>query len=147
VRTLALILALAACGSSTPAPREQHTVENRATDDAGAPPLAEGCPATFGGGGGACTSGLQCGYPEGSCYCGVPSWCGGMAPPEDYYQQPPSWQCTANPPAVRADGCPGVAPQGACAQNGQQCSYGDCCVQSYQCINGQWQAGQAMCPP
>jgi hypothetical protein len=146
VRTLALILALAACGSSTPPAQPQHTVENRAID-AGPTPLAEGCPATFGSGGPCDQSGVHCGYPEGTCYCGVPSWCGGMAPPEDYYQQPPSWQCTASPPAIRADGCPGATPQGACAKEGQQCTYGDCCVQSYECRNGQWLAGETQCPP
>ena len=145
MRTLVLILALAACGSSTP-PAQPHTVENRAPD-AGVAAQPAGCPATFGGGPGACTSGLHCGYPEGTCYCGVPSWCGGVAPPEDYYQQPPSWQCTANAPPVRADGCPGREPQGACAQEGQQCTYGDCCVQNFECRNGQWLAREMQCPP
>ena len=66
---------------------------------------------------------------------------------EDIAQFPVAWQCTVTPPAVRADGCPGTEPNGACSQDGRVCSYGDCCVSEYTCQRGQWAITGSECPP
>ena len=146
---LALVV-LAACGSKTPPP--QQTVGNTGPD-AAPPPLAAGCPATFAEipAGASCdvaTYPSQCNYPDGSCWCGAATPCSGVElSPDDYAAIPSSWQCTATPPAIRADGCPGSPPSGACGQPGQSCTYGDCCVQEYHCDHGQWTMGNGECPP
>ncbi|MEZ4401219.1 MAG: hypothetical protein R3B06_14430 [Kofleriaceae bacterium] len=53
------------------------------------------------------------------------------------------WQCRR----PRTDGCPEEVPAGACPQPGQQCSYGDCCISTSTCTDGQWVNGEASCPP
>jgi hypothetical protein len=89
-----------------------------------------------------------CTYSEGSCWCGTQMPCSGVAwSDEDIAQFPVTWQCTPVPPAVRADGCPGAEPSGACARDGQVCGYGDCCFQEYTCQNGQWAITGGGCPP
>lgn len=139
---------LVACGSSQPTP---VVVENAApAPDAG--PLAAGCPATFGEAQGACDwqeHRNQCNYAEGSCYCGVTPVCSGVAMnPEDEASRPTYWQCAATPPAVRADGCPGVLNTGAaCRDAGKRCTYGDCCVTVVECRGGTWAHVDSQCPP
>jgi hypothetical protein len=145
VRWAIVAVLLVACGHRAPPP--QRIEIGNVAPDAGPATLAEGCPPTFGAAGGACTTGTSCAYPEGSCYCGAPSYCGGAAPPPDYYDRPSSWQCSATPPAVRADGCPGTEPQGACGDEGKSCVYGSCCVTPYTCTGGQWVQGMGECPP
>jgi hypothetical protein len=150
VRALILLGFLAACGAKTPAP---GPVGN-ATPDAGPVVLAPGCPATWAelhATGEACEPSAvtqTCTYPEGSCWCGKATPCTGVELPEEYYDQiPTTWQCAEVPPAVRADGCPGVQPEGACADDGKACTYGSCCVTQVVCQGGQWVAGMASCPP
>jgi hypothetical protein len=144
---LLVMLALAACGSSTPS---SSKVATPAPDAGPPPPLAEGCPATWAEitSQSACDLQSGCDYPEGSCWCGVAMPCSGAArDPEEFADVPSSWQCTAVPPAFRDDGCPGSQPTGACGQNGQRCTYGSCCVTEYVCERGQWKMGNAECPP
>jgi len=71
--------------------------------------------------------------------------CSGAERPENP-NAPTVWNCAATPPAVRADGCPGSPPDGACADEGQRCSYGDCCVSIYEC-HTTWQLTDTQCPP
>jgi len=163
------LVTLRGCGSSTP-PAPQ-TVENRAPD--ASVPLADGCPPAWQNavGAGACDMGVAnrvCTYDEGTCYCGVEPYCSGAEPdPEWERSRPTTWQCSATPPAIRADGCPGTPPEevasgpidrrriggggaedtGRCARDGQRCSYGSCCVTEYVCAGGRWTRGQASCPP
>ena len=148
-----MLVVLAACGSRTPPP--SNGIGN-VPPDAGPvtpPPLAEGCPATYAEipAGGTCDPAAQrgaCSYVEGSCWCGTDMPCSGVEwPEEEIARMPVIWQCTPTPPAVRADGCPGSTPQGACGQEGQSCGYGDCCYTEYRCDHGQWVMGQASCPP
>jgi hypothetical protein len=140
-RLLGLIFVLAACGSHTRAPANRIAIGNTAPD--------AGAVASATCGQGACKAGATCAYAGGTCTCGVPSYCGGAAPPEDYYNQPPSWQCTPTTPAVRGDGCPGAEPQtgASCAPDGKSCTYGDCCVSQATCSGGKWAVGQEECPP
>jgi hypothetical protein len=165
IRMICAVL-LVACGSSKPAPQEQEPQDRRSPQeqqqtaignlahDAGVPPPAPGCRATWDGitdAGGCADETTSCDYPEGSCYCGLPPTCSGTDMSDDGWgkTQPPrkGWQCNAVPPAFRDDGCPGVAPEGACSQEGQQCKYGDCCVMWVECKRGQWKRGVAQCPP
>jgi len=153
VRRLLVALWFAGCGCGSSTPPAARTVENR-VPDAGVVANDDSCPEAWDRAVGAiaCDPARAtriCTFDEGTCYCGIEPWCGGMAPdPEWQRNQPTTWQCSAKPPEVRADGCPGVPPEGgACAQDGQQCGYGDCCVSTYQCIGGQWRAGPASCPP
>jgi hypothetical protein len=148
VRRALAVAILAACGSSTP---PAAVVDRAPPPDAGPPPpLAEGCPARFDEAGGACDAAAgasTCHYPEGFCSCGPVPVCSGavMPPPEE--PEPTVWTCTPHPPAVRDDGCPGREPSGACARDGQRCSYGACCVSHYQCDDGTWQYTGGECPP
>jgi hypothetical protein len=150
VRFAVVLLVAAACGSKTPPPA---VLGNTPADAGATTPPAAGCPATWADitPDGSCDPGVhrnQCIYPEGSCWCGQESPCTGVElPPEEYAAIPVAWQCTPTPPAVRADGCPGVEPAGACSPDGQACSYGDCCVTSYRCDRGQWSTGETSCPP
>ncbi len=148
---IGIVAIAAACGGRTP-PRQQAVVLGNVAPDGGARGLAASCPATFAAAEAATTpcdrAKVGCDYPEGSCYCGDPAYCGGAAPPPPPPVPPPAhWQCTAKPPAVRADGCPGTEPSGACTDEGKSCQYGDCCVSVDVCRGGQWQAGPAACPP
>jgi hypothetical protein len=142
---------LVACGTHTRAPVANRVEVANAAPDAGVAPVPEGCPASFDVAvkTGACTAGApSCSYPEGSCYCGPTPVCSGMMRPADELdKEPVYWQCTAKPPLVRADGCPGSEPSGACSDEGKQCSYGSCCVTQVVCKGGQWQVGMAACPP
>jgi hypothetical protein len=145
---LLFLVLLAACGPKT-AP-SKAVVSNVPVDGgAGANPAT--CPESWGEANGACDPAVAtvgCTFPEGSCYCGVTPVCSGMRRPDDWYDnQPKSWQCTANPPEVRADGCPGTEPSGACASEGLVCNYGDCCFQQLTCQSGQWTTTGGGCPP
>lgn len=147
---VALLVAVAACGPSKPPPGDP--VVSHAAPDAGPPPpLAEGCPAQWEGTPGASCDPAGpggCTYAEGSCWCGVPMPCSGAALPDDWGADiPPTWQCTPTPPAIREDGCPGQMPSGACAQHGQRCTYGSCCVHFYECRSGTWENTGGECPP
>lgn len=144
---LAAVL-LMACGSKTPPPPPPDPVAHAAPDAGAQAPAA--CPATWADAKGACdpkVSDHYCSYPDGECWCGIEVPCSGMRRPDEWYdEQPNVWQCTATPPAVRPDGCPGAAPTGACTTEGQSCSYGDCCYQRYLCEKGQWVLGDGGCP-
>ena len=97
-------------------------------------------------GAGPCTAvDATCQYPEGSCYCGPRSYCGGVQPSRETLDElkQPAWRCRA----TRTDGCPPTPPTGACSDNGAACSYGDCCIESVTCESGAWQSHGEMCPP
>jgi hypothetical protein len=139
-----------ACGSSKPG--EGGAIGN-AAPDAGPrvlPPLAAGCPATMAEAAGTCSweqSPSNCQWAEGQCHCGYPMVCSGAAVnPDEVPAEPPTWQCAAWPPAVRADGCPGEI-GGRCSDEGKQCTYGSCCVATYTCVKGEWRETAAECPP
>jgi hypothetical protein len=147
----ASVIFATACGPAKPPPGDP--VVGNVKPDAGTTvaALAAGCPAAWGAGGQGCdpvASPNSCGYAEGNCYCGVPYPCTGVDLGDDWAAGiPPTWQCTENPPDVRADGCPGLAPSGACWSEGQECSYGDCCFQVLTCQNGAWEVTGGGCPP
>ncbi len=89
--------------------------------------------------------GQSCAYPEGECFCGPGSYCGGVkpSPKREAELERPRWQCRA----TRTDGCPADPPSGACTTEGQTCRYGDCCVTESACTNGTWVFGEKSCPP
>jgi len=150
VRASLVLIAVAACGSPT-APANPTVAP---PIDAPLPPLAAECPASYAAvpAGQACTPTaghtLSCAYPEGVCNCLAAYPCSGVAmSDEEMAALPIVWQCEPTPPAVRADGCPGVEPSGACAKDGQVCGYGDCCFTQLTCTDGQWQMTGGGCPP
>jgi hypothetical protein len=155
IRTIALVMlvglgGLVGCGSS----RATQT-QPPPPPPPPPPPNAETCPATFAAASGACEPAGPCNYPEGACHCGWPvdQTCSGAAvdpnpPPPTEPVEPMTWQCTAKPPEVRADGCPGVEPfNRRCDVEGKQCSYGSCCVRVMTCKDGAWRETAAECPP
>lgn len=94
----------------------------------------------------ACTDeALACGFAEGQCWCGPRSYCGGAAPGPDILAElaRPTWQCKP----ARTDGCPEAQPSGTCSQDGQTCSYGDCCFWQVTCQGGTWTQTGGGCPP
>lgn len=143
-RALLLAVVLAACG---PKAADEPVVANTARD-AGVV-LAPGCPATFAAATGGCDPAVgSCAYAEGSCWCGVAQPCTGVDLGDEWDDDiPPTWQCTATPPDIRDDGCPGIQPSGACWQDAQVCSYGDCCFSELTCRNGAWEITGGGCPP
>ena len=158
VRRLLLIAALAGCwtGSSPPpppsnppprpieAPRGDGPGSAR-REGSGSGDLGHaGCPATFAAAPGPCVGTAQCSYPEGTCTCSTPPWCGGAAPPREYAKR--SWQCT---PKVRADGCPGAQPPDGspCTISGKTCDYTCSCMLTATCTAGTWQSKHGPCKP
>ena len=151
----ALVLAVvivAGCGSEKPrlepgggSGSAQGSGGSAATD--AAPPPAQGCPATFDAAKGACDMKIRmaCSYPQGTCTCSSEPWCGGAAPPADFYQHL-SWQCT---PKVRSDGCPGQQPPAGspCSTDGQSCDYTCSCSLVAQCQHGRWNVQEGPCKP
>ncbi len=126
MRELAIAALIAACGAQ-PAPRASELHVTAAT----------GCPASYAQATGPCdgtNTVTTCGYQEGTCTCELTG-------------EQAEWHCTAPPPAVRADGCPGRPPAGACSHDGQQCSYGETCAVQYACVSGSWQRLREDCPP
>lgn len=147
---LGLVLVLAAaCGGAHPATSTTSaTTTTTATPppDAAAPRLAPGCPARFAAASGPCSERMTtCSYPEGTCSCSAPPWCGGAAPPPNYGEQP-SWQCT---PKVGPGGCPGAEPgEGTpCDHAGQTCDYTCSCSESATCQHGRWHVEHGPCKP
>jgi len=102
-----------------------------------------GCPATFADARGACTAGTACTYREGACSCEGPRWCGGMAPPAAFYQQPASWRCK------QGGDCPITAPVdgSACRPEGKKCDYTCSCMQVSECTKGVWTTRRGPCKP
>lgn len=88
---------------------------------------------------GHCTLGLECAYDEGTCKC--LDYCGGAPPPPD--EDFSHWGCKPY------DDCPAAKPTAgsACKSPGKTCSYGDCCVELFTCINSKWSSGGVSCPP
>ncbi len=152
---LVVALGLVACGPATPTPTSSggDVVISNASLDAGPIERAASCPASWveARAAAACDPAAAtgtCAYAEGDCYCGHAPVCSGVEiDPAEIAAWPTSWQCAAHPPEVRADGCPGRMGNGACAQEGQACWYGDCCVMEVVCRGGAWQPGDASCPP
>lgn len=147
MRWFTWVVAVVACSSTAPAPQVVPPPPPPPP-----PPNASSCPASFSTAGGACTpdptANATCNYAEGSCYCGITPVCSGAArDPDEELREPTFWQCTAKPPLVRADGCPGSEPSGRCTQNGKKCTYGSCCVSHYSCTSGTWQMTGGECPP
>jgi hypothetical protein len=100
------------------------------------------CPPTFDTAAGHCTIGLTCSYPTGHCSC--LGYCGGAAPPPDTDFS--HWDCVLK----RTDGCPDAPPTVGtpCEPRASSCSYGDCCIQHFQCPASQkWTSGPVLCPP
>lgn len=134
-----LVASLVGCGSSPVHP----------TPGAGSSsPQPAACPATYAEAtqGGSCGApDTACGYDEGRCWCGGRAYCGGIEPPPEVLEElaRPVWQCEA----VRTDGCPQAQPQGACSNEGQACSYGDCCFEVVTCTGGTWAVTGGGCPP
>ncbi|MDB4961562.1 MAG: hypothetical protein JWP01_1561 [Myxococcales bacterium] len=128
------MLVATANGASTPTSTSKHGPT--------AVSVATSCPATYASASGFCKEPLACSYPEGACSCGYPAHCGGMAPDEPKF--PPSFQCT---PKVRADGCPGTQPTGACKVEGKRCDYTCQCTAYSTCTKGRWVATEGSCKP
>jgi hypothetical protein len=132
-------IVVAACHSS---PATTATVSN--TTSGGNP---GSCPAAMTDVmvGESCSDEDACTYPDGRCWCGAGSYCGGVDPGEEYMAElrKPRWQCQA----ARTDGCPEQDPEGPCSEEGQQCGYGACCMSTTSCTDGQWVRGPASCPP
>jgi hypothetical protein len=167
-RIIPVVLLLGGCGSAAPGVRPATTADQRPSptivpadqsaapaepdrDDVGSTDTAaiddgDPCPPTFEEAKGApcCEEGEAppadtCTYTQGECYCGPPPTCSGAEEPP----LPPQmwlWVCTAYPPEVRPDGCPGQPPLagGSCEEQGKVCSYGECATSSYTCIDGEW---------
>lgn len=160
-----LVLALVACGSKKPPPKQYEDLDEKAeaAQTQTQPPRQKGrlkpgaslppsgpppaCPATFGTASGGCTVEQECEYPEGTCRCEEPGHCSGANLPRD--AEPLEWSCERPPPKVRPDGCPGTEPHGdACKTEGKQCTYGACCVSVLTCEDGHWQQKKPTeCPP
>lgn len=111
------------------------------------------CPPAFGASG-SCrfqASAVTCTYPEGTCVCAQP--CRGGARPPPYPRGPlPNpfvWRCTKTPPAVRADGCPGVLPdEGTPCTGARDCSYMQgCTAVGVTCHEGHWSPAHVLPPP
>lgn len=96
-----------------------------------------GCPSRYGEAidcGGAQVG--PCVYPEGTCTCSVPTWCGGAAPPP----MPPQWICEARRPPCPADGTP-------CSGREPGCSLGPCGFDRMVCVDGAWRTEIGPLPP
>lgn len=140
---LSALSALAACGSSHGQPQGAG-----GAGQGGEVGRSASCPASYGAVavGSSCQApDASCSYPEGRCWCGGRSYCGGAAPPPEVLADlaRPVWQCQA----VRTDGCPEEEPSGACSSEGQACSYGDCCFTALTCQGGTWVRTGGGCPP
>lgn len=151
MRWLLVLLLVAACGPSTPpAQPAGGSGSGNAKIEEPLPPLPADCPATWADALGPCdpaTATSQCAYREGTAYCGVAPVCSGVPPDPEAPQGPTSWIRSERPPDVRADGCPGVEPTGACWSDGKVCSYGDCCFRELTCRDGGWTMTGGGCPP
>ena len=105
----------------------------------------KGCPASLEAARGmtCAANAAPCSYAEGACKCAGPQWCGGMAPPEEFYQRPPSWQCQMGA------GCPVDAPGdgSACKPEGKKCDYTCSCVEVSECTKGVWKTRRGPCKP
>jgi hypothetical protein len=102
---------------------------------------APGCPGQFSelAPPGHCTIGLECAYDDGTCKC--LDYCGGAPPPpeEDFSH----WACK------KYDDCPTPKPVdgSTCKTPGKVCTYGDCCLEQFTCVNSKWASGGISCPP
>ena len=137
MRSVLLVL-LAACGSTSPPAANPPTGKQVVRSEA--------CPKAFGATGRCDADGTTCGYDEGSCYCGQEPICSGVNRSGEP-TPPPVWVCTAKPPAVRADGCPGVANEGDPCNSTRECSYGDCGGYVLGCADGKWKTVRLIAPP
>ncbi len=88
-----------------------------------------------------CPSPIACVYAEGTCGC-EPYCGGGPAMPDA--DMSPQWHCTSR----RTDGCSDTAPKDGdpCSVSGQACTYAPCCVTTFTCTGGRWNAGPTACP-
>ncbi len=162
---LVLLLSLAACGTG-PSPSRSNMSRTTTgggggsttsfAPDAAVATTAPGllaCPGAYAELRGSCDPTLSrqaCSYPEGSCYCGVDVPCSGAEiDPAIIAAQPATWQCTATPPAIRGDGCPGAGQSDRmpCAAEGKVCSWGSCCFTQMTCKGGAWTTTGGGCPP
>lgn len=102
---------------------QEHTNEADTTRSPGA------CPSSFGDQSPTCTADdfpSDCAYPEGTCGCRQPTYCGGAAPPP----MPRTWICEATPVPCPAAGTP-------CSGPGR-CSNQACGWQGVACEGGVW---------
>jgi hypothetical protein len=122
--------------------------DDQASGDGSTPAPTASCAASYATVpvGSACAdTAATCAFSEGNCWCGPRRYCGGVAPPRDLLEElaKPTWQCKP----FRTDGCPEARPSGACASEGQRCSYGDCCFVALTCRAGAWTQTGGGCPP
>lgn len=135
---LVVIALLTACQPASPAP---HVAEN---------PRPAICPASFAAAkvSADCSGFVECPFAEGTCTCTAGTYCGGTRPSPKVLEENERlrWVCTKTPPEVRADGCPGALPSGACSEP-RECQYArGCCSVVVDCVEGQWKAGDKQCP-
>jgi hypothetical protein len=132
MRSLVLLLVLAACGGSHPRPTANTKAEAPAE-----PASSPGCPTTYAAAKGTCGGSLDCHYPDGDCVCSREMPCSGTRlPPSELANLKDIWTCT---PKVRADGCPGQLVQGAaCTTPDKECVYAPCGGSAFTCKEGKW---------
>jgi hypothetical protein len=139
VGTSVAAIVLVGCGGATSTERAtRETTDAPPVTDA--PRASHGCPARFGETGPSCTTGDDpgsCAYPEGTCACIVPTWCGGAAPPHF----PPVWTCTTPQPPCPEAGTPCDTPGASC--NHEACAW----MGGVVCTDGTWTIQMSEPPP
>lgn len=152
---LTTAIAALACGPQRTPDRTEHA-ERTTVVAKPREPNAEHCPASYRDATNQpCTNPsvrpTSCAYDEGTCSCRPPPPpCQGIAPDPDAPAPGTQWICAPpiDPdPPPRPDGCPALAPNGACDVEGKTCSYGACCVDFIKCIKGTWTQTRSECPP
>lgn len=101
--------------------------------------ISSGCPSAFGRSPPSCVGGDDpgtCSYPEGTCSCAIPRWCGGAVPPP----RPREWICERprEPCPHAGTACTGT---GGCFPSA--CGYGVGVV----CSGGVWTETRVPSPP
>lgn len=145
---IVMALSLGACGGATPATEGENEQGGASASGGGDGTVAPSddalteaprCPERYGLAPRSCDAGDApgvCNYPEGTCRCGVPTWCGGAAPPP----MPVTWICET--PPTTACGAPGTPCTGAAS-----CSVGPCGFDSIACVDGVWTSRIGPRPP
>lgn len=159
-RALVFVALLSAsCAPRAPAetavPRQTDDASSVGADASTTMEAVDGCPADFvAAQKSTCILQAQpsaCTYPQGACSCAAPPQCGGaqmMHPPGSMGV----WGCSPTKPdtAVRADGCPWLAPtKGSGCQGARSCTYGACfyALTIATCTGGAWSLAFHHSPP
>jgi len=151
MRRALLGLALVACGSKKPPPRQAQDLDEP-PHKTHAEPRPQPCLASYAASSGDCTGRTDCTFPEGTCSCEPEPRCSGKALSHEQqaeWDSHLSWQCTPTVAAVRDDGCPGLEPgtHEACKLDGKVCLYPGCISETYTCAQGLWVRKQGEPPP